>query len=193
MRSLWQQRSIMSTGRLGYVSLNVNKLLNILKNKSVASNFILKSNQASLSEPMSTHCQLEAKEHIKMKFYVKFIRFQWRKCIWECLLQNVGHFVSASLHKQLSASRKQFSQKPNPSYWNSQFWYKRFMMTSSNGNFLRVTGPLWGESTGHRWIPFTKASDAVLWCFLWSVSEQTVEQTIETLVIWDAIALIMAS
>ena len=32
-------------------------------------------------------------------------------------------------------------------------------------NLFRVTGPLWGESTGHRWIPFTKASDAELWCF----------------------------
>ena len=26
----------------------------------------------------------------------------------------------------------------------------------------------WGEFTGHRWIPPTKASDAELWCFLWS-------------------------
>ena len=29
--------------------------------------------------------------------------------------------------------------------------------------------PLRGEFTGHRWIPRTKASDAELWCFLWSV------------------------
>ena len=43
-----------------------------------------------------------------------------------------------------------------------------FMMTSSNGNIFRVTGPLCGEFTGHRWIPRTKASDAELWCFLWS-------------------------
>ena len=42
------------------------------------------------------------------------------------------------------------------------------MMTSSNGNTFRVTGPLCGEFTGHRWIPLTKASDAELWCFLWS-------------------------
>ena len=41
------------------------------------------------------------------------------------------------------------------------------MMTSSNGNIFRVTGPLCGEFTGHRWIPHTKASDAELWCF-WS-------------------------
>ena len=40
------------------------------------------------------------------------------------------------------------------------------MMTSSNGSFFCVTGPLCGEVTGHRWIPLTKASDAELWCFL---------------------------
>ena len=43
-----------------------------------------------------------------------------------------------------------------------------FMMTSSNGNIFRVTGPLCGEFTGHWGIPRTKASDAGLWCFLWS-------------------------
>ena len=31
---------------------------------------------------------------------------------------------------------------------------------------FRATDPLWGASTGHRWIPFTKASDAEFWCFL---------------------------
>ena len=40
-------------------------------------------------------------------------------------------------------------------------------MTSSNGNIFRVTGHLWGEFTGLRWIPRTKASDAELWYFLW--------------------------
>ena len=43
------------------------------------------------------------------------------------------------------------------------------MMTSSNGNIFRITGPL----CGHRWIPLTKASDAKLWWFLWSAPEQT--------------------
>ena len=66
------------------------------------------------------------------------------------------------------------------------------MMTSWNG-FFRVTGPLWGESTGHRWIPIIKASDAEFWCFMSFAPEWMVEQTIETPVIWDAIALIMTS
>ena len=45
------------------------------------------------------------------------------------------------------------------------------MMTSSTGNIFRVTDPLCGEFTGHRLIPRTKASDAELWCFLWSAPE----------------------
>ena len=54
--------------------------------------------------------------------------------------------------------------------------HKYFMMMSSNGN---IWNPrywlLCGEFTGHRWIPLTKASDAELWCFLWSAPYQTVE------------------
>ena len=49
------------------------------------------------------------------------------------------------------------------------------MMTSSNGNILRVTGPLCVEFTGPRWIPLTKASNTELWYFLWSAPQSTVE------------------
>ena len=45
------------------------------------------------------------------------------------------------------------------------------MMTSINWNIFRVTGPLWGEFTGHRWNPLTEASDAQLWGFLWHATE----------------------
>ena len=45
---------------------------------------------------------------------------------------------------------------------------------------FRVTGPFWGDPTDHRRIPLIKASDAELWCFLWSVLEQMVKQTTET-------------
>ena len=59
--------------------------------------------------------------------------------------------------------------KPNSGQcWSRMFtaWWRHQMEEK-----IRVTGPLWGESTGHRWIPRTKASDAELWCFLWSASE----------------------
>ena len=53
------------------------------------------------------------------------------------------------------------------------------MMTSSHGRAFLITGPLWGESTGHRWIPLTKDQ----WCgslvFLWCQSQQAVEQAVE--------------
>ena len=50
---------------------------------------------------------------------------------------------------------------PSIPYWT----HSQYMMTSSNRNIFRVTGPLWGEFTGHRRIPL-KASDVELWCFL---------------------------
>ena len=43
------------------------------------------------------------------------------------------------------------------------------MMTSLNGNIFGETGPLCGEFTDHRWIPSTKASDTVLWCFFFFI------------------------
>ena len=42
------------------------------------------------------------------------------------------------------------------------------MMTSSNGNIFRVTGPLWGEFTGHRWIPLTSQwRGALMFSLIW--------------------------
>ena len=67
------------------------------------------------------------------------------------------------------------------------------MMTSWNGNIFRITGPLYGEFTGHWWIALTKASDMELLSFLWSAPEQTIEWTIEIPVIWDTIELIVMS
>ena len=67
----------------------------------------------------------------------------------------------------------------------------RNMMTSPNGNIFRVTGTLFGEFIGHRWILLTKGTDAEFWCFVWSAPEQTVEQTTEAPGIWDANVLSM--
>ena len=49
--------------------------------------------------------------------------------------------------------------------WRDRDLNTNRMMTSSNGNIFRVTGPLCGEFTGHRWILRTKASDAELYFF----------------------------
>ena len=64
-------------------------------------------------------------------------------------------------------------------------------MTQSNGNIFRVTGPLCGEFTGHRWIPtqrpVTRSFDAYFDLRLNKILSK------ERLVIWDAIVLIMVS
>ena len=81
-------------------------------------------------------------------------------------------------------------------YWFYGTWLTAnqwFMMASSNGNIFRVTGHLLGGSTGHWWILLTKGSDAEFWHFRRSAPEQMVEQTIDTPLIWDAVALIMTS
>ena len=75
------------------------------------------------------------------------------------------HFLSTDAGSSNRSSWKAIQL--NPSLLN--------MMTSSNGNIFRVTGHLCEEFPGHRWIPRTKASNAELWCFLWSASDQTVE------------------
>ena len=54
-------------------------------------------------------------------------------------------------------------------YISLHAYYWSGMMTSSNGKIFRVTGHSCRGS--HQWIPLTKASDAELWCFLWSAPE----------------------
>ena len=66
------------------------------------------------------------------------------------------------------------------------------MMTSSNETFSALLA-LCGGIHRSPVNSLTKASDAELWYFLWSVPEQTVKFAVETPVIWDAIALIMTS
>ena len=57
-----------------------------------------------------------------------------------------------------------------PYYENDIISYqvKYISHKSIAGNIFRVTGPLWGESKGHRWVLLTKASDAELW---WSLNK----------------------
>ena len=85
------------------------------------------------------------------------------------------------------ANRQQFGFRfhvtdtiPNNLYLLSLGWGKLMvMMTSLNGNIFRTTRPLWGESTGYRWIPLTKAGGTGLWFFLYTPGEM-VEETIGT-------------
>ena len=76
--------------------------------------------------------------------------------------------ISLKYNGTSQSKRSSYSRKDNSLM---TVWH---LMTSSNGNIFRVTGLLWGEFTGDRWIPLTKASDVEL--FVLSAPEQTVEQ-----------------
>ena len=105
---------------------------------------------------------------------------------WSFVGESIGHrWIPLRKKKQWCNNKEIDSHQPHS--------FHRIMMTSSNGNIFRVTGHLCGEFTGHRWIPLIKASEAELWYFLWYSSEQTFGYTIDTPVIWDAIAPIMTS
>ena len=78
-------------------------------------------------------------------------------CCW-----NLGGYISCAFLSSSTTDTRAY------------FW-PFAMMTSSNRNVFRVTGPLCGEFTGRRWFPLRKASDAELWFFLRSAPEQTIE------------------
>ena len=86
----------------------------------------------------------------------------------EAQLQSVSNGVTSLLlpiSLQGSAWANSESNILQEKIWSHRHGLCDTMMTSSNGNILRVTGPLCRKFTGHRWILLTKASDAERWCF----------------------------
>ena len=94
-------------------------------------------------------------------------------CIW-CEIMCAGNNVDAYIREPdmiRLACHHYFVYKMAQTPSSDRYTGTHYMMTSSNGSIFHVTGHLCGEFTGPRWIPRTNASDAELWCFLWSASE----------------------
>ena len=72
----------------------------------------------------------------------------------------------------VEVTEKQLARNPSDCY------VQHIMMTLWYGKVFCITGPLWGESTGDRWIPLKGASNAELWCFICWRLEQALEQTV---------------
>ena len=75
--------------------------------------------------------------------------------------------------------------------WMNSFvirWWSLFLniMTSSNGSISSVTVPLCGESSRHRGITLTKGQWSGTLTFLCCQPEQIIKQTLDGLVIRDA-------
>ena len=84
--------------------------------------------------------------------------------IWTCPSYPEPLMISDAF----TLTRRHSSKWPTRSHELLRFVENHCMMTSSNGNIFRVTGPLCGKFTGHWWIPRTKASDEEFWCHLWA-------------------------
>ena len=49
------------------------------------------------NEPMIVYCQINCKEHIWMKFYLKYKSFLSRKCAWKCHLPKWRSYFAAAI------------------------------------------------------------------------------------------------
>ena len=140
--------------------------------------------QWTLLLPCRCHCSLDGSNSAVESETKLVVRNKWILRVWSWL--EPDSIIGFSVWLNLTPKNR------NVSFWWAyrfavrsnirlfglswcQWQQEKITMTSSNGNIFRVTGPLWGESTGHRWIPRTKASDAEIWCFLWSAPEETVK------------------
>ena len=101
-------------------------------------------------------CNLQF-DKTNLNVIVKYISFNKYTLFWSDSIKNNTWQTPLVMHTFIMG---EFYKKPEhllPQYDDVIKW-KHF----------RVTGPLCREFTGDRWIPRTKASDAELWCFLWS-------------------------
>ena len=115
-------------------------------------------------ELMLTHCHFQQKNTFGLN------------CIWNLKVLLNENIYMACLPWMICFHNRDDSETiftSNVATSGSHWRFATFvtMMTSLNGNIFRVPGHLCREFIGHRWIPRTKASDAELWCFLWSAPE----------------------
>ena len=94
--------------------------------------------------------------------------------------------ISSRVTAELFSIRNRFGTEQTRSYYPILWWRHQMETFSALLAICVGNSPVTGEFPSQR--PVTRS-----WCFLWSAPEQTAGQTIETLVIWDAIKLIMAS
>ena len=92
-------------------------------------------------------------------------KLQWYSCVYSMHLFKVFILSVLSWFARLKQPTRRWSSsmivmatKDSSRLFDQPFVQTQIKKTSK----LRVTGRLWGEATGHRWIPLTKASDAEL-------------------------------
>ena len=104
-------------------------------------------------------------KNVVCKMSVVIFRPQYFKCKWSTRLWLTSDSWVSPFFTRLETSWQHYKI----SRCIQEIAWRRHQM----GTFSALLA-LWGESTGQRWIPHTKASDAEFWSFLWSSPEQNV-------------------
>ena len=166
----------------------------IIHNTGCIQSSLFRTVRCSLIGGHTEQCRLIRETHSKSwNSHSNFRKTHVWVCVWCESLAPLGATTCAG-RAMVSA----YLSGRNFQYWfqgerSRHLWHMYNMMTLSNGNIFRVTGPFWGEYTGHRWFPSQRP---VTWSFdvFFDLDlNKTFEQTAETPLIWHAIALIMTS
>ena len=74
------------------------------------------------------------------------------KCIWKCNLQNIAYFVPILIGWHVWQVNTLGKVHLGRCWLTDLIWWRQnsYIMMSSNGNIFRVTDPLCGSFTGHR-------------------------------------------
>ena len=156
----------------GRQKLSVPKIIPSQYNDVIIS--VMASQITSISTVNSTICLSQHKKNQSPRYLPTMVRY-FRSLLHSRGADQTGSIYWCSMREIYLFLSALTTEAPAMGMWHTERLHLKKkvkdMMTSSNGNIFRVTGHLCGEFTGPRWIPHTKASDAELWCFLWSPSE----------------------
>ena len=109
--------------------------------------------------------------HCMLVTFIYHLSKEYMGVKWQWLILLIHEAISPRPLCHCSTCRPYGHQPTLVKWCEGSIWWRHQMKTSK----LRVIGPFCGEFLGHRWIPLTKASDALLGCLLWSASEQRFE------------------
>ena len=87
-------------------------------------------------------------------------RFDWRKCIWKCRLQNGAHFVTASVDTHHNVYGWPTASKISPTWWRHQMGTFSALLAICAGN-----SSVPGELPTKR--PVTRSFDVLSWINDW--------------------------
>ena len=115
-------------------------------------------------------CQVTVKIQYSPRYILGFVFLIARSLNW-LVLFIYSHSSGWHSHYFTSASKLTLRNLFQIGHHQTAKSPALYMMTSSNGHMFLFTGPLWGEATGHQWIPLKRipnkrlSKQSICWWF----------------------------